>query len=145
VSAVADFYDRPALIVELRRDEGERPLMFVDSTGHATVGVGHNLNAQPISKRAIATILDDDIDAVIAGMDLALPWWRRLDPVRARVLLNMAFNLGVNGLLGFVLFLRAMEAADWPEAVAQMEASRWRHQVGARATRLQAMVLPPSV
>ncbi|WP_338862872.1 hypothetical protein [Mycetohabitans rhizoxinica] len=36
----------------------------------------------------------------VTWLDRHLPWWRSLDAVRQRVLINMAFNLG--GMLGLV-------------------------------------------
>jgi lysozyme len=145
VSQPADFYDRPALIAELQRDEGTRSFPFVDTTGHVTIGTGHNLSVHGLPNQVIALLLSDDIDAVIAGLDASLAWWRSLDPVRARVLLNMAFNLGVPGLEAFVHFLAAVQARDWSGAVTQMRGSLWHKQVGARATRLEAMMLTGAV
>jgi lysozyme len=63
-----------------------------------------------------------------------------LDPVRARVLQNMAFNLGIDGLLGFKNTLSAVKAKNWAAASQGMLSSRWAEQVGARAQRLAKMM-----
>ena len=134
------FYDRPALCVELRRDEGGRPNIYIDSTGHVSGGVGRNLSAQPFAVGEIALMLGNDIDAAVNALDQRWPWWRTLDPVRARVMINMAFNLGGGGLSGFLRFLAAMQDGNWSEAVVQMRLSRWHAQVGARALRLEVAI-----
>lgn len=62
------------------------------------------------------------------------------DTVRAEVLLNMAFNLGVGGLLRFRATLaaleRAMSTGDYAPVAAGMLASLWARQVGRRAREL---------
>ncbi len=135
------FYDRPQLIVELTRDEGRPAGIYVDSTGNVSGGVGRNLTANGFHPNEIDLMLDNDINTAEFALDRIAPWWRHLDAVRARVLLNMCFNMGGNGLSGFIRFLAQVEASDWSGAVVQMQASRWATQVGARAKRLQAMML----
>ena len=85
-------------------------------------------------------LLECDIRRVKADLDLALSWWRGLDDVRQRVLVNMAFNLGITRLLGFKNTLAAMQAGNYADAAKGMLDSKWATQVGARATRLAAMM-----
>lgn len=121
---------------QLRRDEGVRAKMYKDSLGIETIGVGHNLRAKGISQNAIDVILMDDIVDVIIDLFKALPWARRLSNARQGVLINMAFNLGVAGLLTFVNTLKAVEEGRWADAARGMLMSKWATQVGSRATRL---------
>jgi hypothetical protein len=88
----------------------------------------------------------------------AWPWLSGLDDVRSAVIVEMAVNLGIDGLKGFKQMIAAVEralAAKDP-AVAQREFaaaaahgidSLWRAQVGARAYRLMAQLasgkIPP--
>lgn len=137
----ADFYDRPQLVIELTRDEGRKSGIYVDSRGNVSGGVGRNLTANGFRPNEIDLMLQNDIDAACSALDRIAPWWRHLDPVRARVLLNMCFNMGGNGLSGFIRFLAQVEASDWSGAVSQMQVSKWATQVGARAKRLEAMML----
>ncbi|MGU3777520.1 hypothetical protein [Burkholderia metallica] len=64
---------------------------------------------------------------------------RQLDPVRQRVVINMAFNMQ-GGLLTFTNTLAAMKRGDYAAAADGMLASKWAAQVGARATRLATMM-----
>ncbi|MGR9580626.1 glycoside hydrolase family protein, partial [Pandoraea sputorum] len=66
-------------------------------------------------------------------------WWRSLDPVRQRVLMNMAFNMQ-GKLLGFRNFLAAAQRGDWARASAEMLDSLWARQVGDRSKRLAKMM-----
>lgn len=110
--------------------------MYQDSLGVPTIGYGHNLRDRPISRRAAEVILDDDMADVAVELRRALPWAERLSEARYGVLLNMAFNLGVAGLLAFRKALAAMEQGDWMIAAAEMLDSKWAEQVGPRAYRL---------
>ena len=125
---------------QLIQDEAIRTKPYRCSAGKLTIGVGHNLDDKPITKRAALLILEDDIADVVADLDRALPWWRDMDDARQNVLANMCFNLGLDRLLGFKNALAAMARQDYDEAADEMHNSRWREQVGARADRLIAIM-----
>lgn len=134
----------PLLIKEIRRDEGVRYSPYLDTEGIGTVGVGHNLEAKPLPEGWTYPLTDDQVDELLAqdlqevfdGLDHALPWWRKLDYGRQRVLVNMTFNLGLAGMLGFKNTLSAVEQGRYNAAGAGMMASKWARQVGDRADRL---------
>lgn len=132
-------FDRATLIAELTRDEGRRLMPYVDTVGKTTIGVGRNLTDVGITDAECDMMLSDDIDRTTAWLDSKLPWWRQLDPVRQRVIINMAFNMQ-GGLLTFVNTLAAMQAGNYAAAANGMLASKWATQVGQRAQRLAAMM-----
>lgn len=128
------------MVSELRRDEGERLKPYRCTAGKLTIGIGRNLDDVGISKDEAALMLNNDIDQVMRQLDRELPWWRSLDEVRQRVLVNMGFNLGVPGLLAFKNTLAAVQAGRYADAANGMLASRWAKQVGPRAARLAKMM-----
>ena len=140
-------FDRAALIADLTRDEGLRLTVYDDATGqpirpgsvvkgHPTIGIGRCLDTHGIDIDEAVDLLGNDIDATAGALDAALPWWRELAPARQSVLINMAFNLGVGGLLSFAHTLAAIRAGDYACAAEDMLASAWAGQVGERAKRL---------
>ena len=153
-------YDRPALKLELERDEGIKLKVYRCTAGKLSIGVGRNLDdvgirateearwgitkrrciAQGITRDEAFWLLDADIDGCEADLDRKLPFWRRLDRVRQRVLLNMCFNMGIGTLLTFKNTLKQVEAGKFAQASANMLASKWRAQVGDRAIRLARMM-----
>lgn len=141
--------DDELLIAELRRDEGVEYMPYIDTVGVLTVGVGHNLKAVPLPKSWTYPLTDDQVDMLLAAdlvevfvqLDNKLPWWSKLDYERQRVIVNMAFNLGINGLLGFKNTLAAVEQGRYSAAGAGMMASLWSRQVGDRAKRLSEMMI----
>lgn len=124
---------------QLRRDEGEVLHAYQDRLGYWTIGVGRLIDPRKggrISHEESELLLANDVARVEQEINAALPWSINLDPVRRAVLLNMAFNLGVIGLLGFHMTLDKIKAGDYEGAAKQMLQSLWAKQVGVRATRL---------
>jgi lysozyme len=137
------------LNTELRRDEGVRYSPYVDSVGVSTVGIGHNLKVSPIpvgwsyplSDAQVNQLLASDLEITFTGLNKRLVWWRDLSYMRQRVVSNMAFNMGIDGLLTFTNTLAAMQAGKYQDAATGMLASKWAKQVGDRAKRLAAMMV----
>jgi len=138
----------PLLIQELRRDEAVRYVIYPDSEGHPTTGVGHNLDASPLPDGWTYPLSDSQVNELLANdlvhdfnaLDSHLGWWRTLTYARQRVLANMCFNMGIDGLLEFHHALGCIVAGDYDGAAAAMKASKWADEVGARANRLAAMM-----
>ena len=128
------------LEADLIRDEGEELIAYLDSLGNVTWGIGHKDNSVAVGTVFMQSQVDAqfqiDKNAAIAGISGALPWWPTLDDLRQDVLVNMTFNMGLAGVLGFHRTLTFIEDSDWEDAAAGMLASKWAGQVGARATRL---------
>lgn len=128
-----------ALLAELERDEGSVAYAYPDSLGYLTIGVGHLIDKRKggsIPPEIVAALLSYDVNEKIGQLNAAFPWWYDLDDVRRRVLVNMAFNLGIEGLAEFKNTLAAIQAGQWSTAAAGMRSSLWARQVGARAERL---------
>lgn len=124
------------LRAQLIRHEGLRLKVYRDTTGHLTVGVGRNLSDIGITVDEANLMLDNDIARTLGAVEARWPWFSRLDGVRQRVILDMAFNLGTDGLSGFPRFLDAVRGGDYESASAEMLASKWAGQVHERATFL---------
>lgn len=120
--------------------EGLRLFPYKDSVGILTIGVGRNLERTGISKSEALMLLDHDIDSACGGLDATLPWWRTMDPARQSVFINMTFNLGLQGFLGFKVMLELCRQGEYTAASEAMLQSKWAAQVGVRATQLATMM-----
>lgn len=144
--APAQIVDHDARLVEqLRLHEGERRKAYRDTVGKLTIGIGRNLDDKGLRRDEIEYLLANDIADSRADLDRYLPWWRGLDPVRQRVLIDMVFNMGAGspqrgGLLSFVNTLSNIRQGRYAEAADMMLASKWAAQVGRRAVRLATMM-----
>ena len=132
--------ERDALRVQLTAHEGLRRFPYTDSVGKLTIGVGRNLTDRGITDAEARYLLDNDILTAVGDLQ-ALVWFPALDSVRQRVFIDLAFNLGISRLKGFVKMLDAVSRQDWPTAAAELLDSTYATQVGQRAQTLAAMLV----
>jgi lysozyme len=125
---------------QLALHEGKRRKAYWCSAGYLSIGVGRNLEANGLRDDEIALMLRNDIAQAGAELDKLAPWWRTLDAVRQKVMVDMMFNLGPKSFAGFVSTLGHIERGEYDAAAARMLRSKWARQVGARAKRLARMM-----
>lgn len=132
--------NRQRVAEQLLADEGLRLKPYRCTAGRLTIGVGRNLDERGITEAEALLLLDNDIGDCWTRLSANLSWLAAApDPVQ-EALVNMAFNLGVGGLLGFKDTLELLRAEQYAEAAQAMLASKWARQVGKRAERLAAQV-----
>lgn len=127
----------------IRHHEGYRHKLYIDTTGHATIGIGRNLTEKGLSASEIDQLFANDLrDALMDAR--TFPWYNQLNAPRRAVVLDMLFNLGKAEFLQFTRMISALEAADYGTAADEMLDSKWAKQVGnqpgQRAHRLSEMM-----
>jgi lysozyme len=130
---------RTELVRQLKGDEGVIPHAYQDHLGFWTIGVGRLIDKRKgggLRPDEITYLLNNDVDDRINELTRRLPWFQDLDDARKGVLLNMSFQMGVDGLLGFKNTLRMVEQGDYSGAAAGMLNSKWATQTPKRAARL---------
>lgn len=132
-----DFYDK--ILLRLIREEGYRRFIYTDTTGNKSIGYGHNLE-EGVSEAIARNILFCDILEKEKEIIDKVSQYKNLNEARKIVLLDMAFNLGVNGLLQFKKMLAAISAEDFKLASSCMLDSMWARQVGNRAIELAKLM-----
>ena len=126
---------------QLVRHEGLRLKPYRCTAGKLTIGIGRNLDDRGISQTEAYVLLENDIQNCEKQLLDEIPEiYNSLDEVRKSVLLNMCFNLGIGGLLGFNNTLAFIAAGDWERAANGMLASKWAKQVGRRAIELSELM-----
>ncbi len=127
------------IIAQLRRDEGEVLTAYTDTEGYWTIGVGRLIDKRKgggITAEESAYLLQNDIERKRRQLVEALPWVTSLDEARQAALLNMAFQLGIGGLLGFKQTLAAVRDGRYETAEALALQSQWAKQTPNRARRV---------
>ena len=119
--------------------EGMRLRPYRCTAGKLTIGVGRNLEDKGISHHEAMMLLRNDIEEITGQLERH-SWYVALGPVRRKVLIDMAFNLGVQGLSKFRKMIEALKRADYEAAADEMVNSRWYRQVGERGRRLERMM-----
>jgi lysozyme len=119
--------------------EGMRLRPYRCTAGKLTIGVGRNLDDKGISRDEAMILLRNDIEEITGQLERH-SWYVALGPVRRKVLIDMAFNLGMVGLMGFKQMIEALKRGDYQAAADEMVSSKWYRQVGERGRRLEAMM-----
>ena len=131
--------NRDLLISDIKREEGCRLSAYQDTRGVWTIGygaTGPDIGPGLVWGQEMADqTLDAAIDHVCSQLDTALPWWRSLDDIRANVMVKMAYQLGIGGLLAFRQMLAHVRAEEWDLAKAAGLDSEWAKQTPDRAKR----------
>ena len=126
---------------QLVRHEGLRLKLYRCTAGKLTIGIGRNLDDCGITQSEAYVMLINDIMNCEKQLQAKIPdIYNGLDEVRKSVLLNMCFNLGISGLLGFKNTLEFIKVGDWERAANNMLVSRWAKQVGRRAIELSELM-----
>jgi lysozyme len=98
----------------LQVDEGFRAHQYLDTEGNPTIGYGWNISAG-ITQYCALALLDAQLEELHAEL-VKFSWYAGLDPVRQSVPLEIAFNAGLHGLLGYPHMISALSIHDWTGA-----------------------------
>jgi lysozyme len=128
--------DKTKLAEQLKKHEGLRLKPYTDTVGKLTLGVGRNLEDKGITEQEALFMLNNDVDYFYNKLRSSIGWFWALNDARQNVLVNMAFNLGVGGLLSFKKTLALIGEAKFEKAASEMLNSKWAKQVGYRAEEL---------
>jgi lysozyme len=136
---------RERLLAHLVVDEGCVLHAYTDHLGYLTIGVGRLIDKRRgggITHTEALYLLGNDIDRFEAGVLLRFPWVSMLDDVRQCAVMNLAFNLGLDGLAKFANTLSAIQQGDWSAAARGLKNSLWFKQVQrSRSSRIISMIL----
>lgn len=91
--------------------------------GHLTIGYGRNLDAEGITVGEADLMLKNDIDSVARHLG-EHAWYRQAPVPVQQVMIDMAFNLGIEGILAFKDMIAAIESREWQRAADAMLSSK---------------------
>ena len=124
------------LLDQVKFDEGLRLSVYKCTANKLTIGYGRNLEDNGISEDEAEELLLNDLARIEAALDREYLLVDTHNDARQSVLMNMAYQMGVRGLLGFKIMLGAYRGKDYSTAADEMLNSRWAKQTPGRAKRL---------
>lgn len=126
------------LLDRLTHEEGFRSHPYDDATsepwkngqtikGKLTIGYGFNIDTSGpgLTEEEAQAVLQIRLGHLRATLASSLPWTSTLDEVRFDVLEDMAYNMGIQGLLGFHRMLTMLEAGNYEGAAQAGLESAW--------------------
>ena len=110
--------------------------------GKLTIGYGHNLQDNGLSKSACEYILYDDIDEAKRNLKTIFgnEFFESLNDSKKIALIDMMFNLGMVKFLTFKRFIFAVETQNWENASYEIIHSRAYEQNKKRYKKLSEQI-----
>ena len=133
------------LLQSVKKHEGYRNKVYLDTLGKRTVGVGHLCvedfweDDKEYSEEMLMNILKDDLKNAIEGAERLLKDCPVLDDLAKEIIIEMVFQLGETGVSKFKNMLKALkEGPDYQTAAIEMLDSKWAKQTPNRAAAMSA-------
>lgn len=136
----------------ITQEEGYRENAYYCSEGYPTIGIGKRIGPKgatlafyefTASKQLASVWLKEEILKVELSLS-KLNWFAMVTGSRRDIILSMAYQLGVAGLLKFKNMIKAIERDDWGGASKQALDSKWAKQTPKRASRHARVLLTGS-
>jgi lysozyme len=129
---------RAACVSSLAEFEGFSPTPYVCPRGFLTIGYGRRLSADyvahaPVDREQAYRMLWDDVEKAEEGARRIYPDFIELPAPAREALIQMAFQLGTNGLSKFVNLKKAIQHRRWKDAGSECLHSHWAVQTPKRA------------
>lgn len=124
----------------IREHEGLRLRPYKDTEGYVTIGYGRCLDKKPLKLEEAEYLFNNDFNDALLEVKTNIPFFENLNYARQIVLIDMCFNLGIKGLLGFKNTLRYVGEGNYEQAAKNMLKSKWAKQVKGRAVKLSKMM-----
>lgn len=129
------------LIKLIEKEEGWIASPYYCSEGYPTVGYGFKIGLKDASLpqftlpkaagKVWLRVLLKDLEEYFESKD----WFDQLTPARRAIIISMAYQMGISGVLKFKKMIKALEAQDYITASNEMLQSRWASQTPGRANR----------
>lgn len=128
------------LVETLKKHEGFSGKLYRCPEGKLTIGYGFNLEAIEMPEHVAEYWLEYIALELHTKLRKEFSWFLWESDGVQNVLIDMAYNLGLEGLKGFKKMLAAIEAQDYRTAAIEMLDSKWAEQVGQRAIDLSKIM-----
>lgn len=128
---------------DLKLDEGWRPAVYEDTRGVLTLGYGFNVDPNHGGEipRPVADFwVTWKLEQITSALTERWPSFSAQPVDVQEALKEAAYQLGVDGLLGFRLALAALERGDRATAADEFVQSGWHEQTKARCERVAGRI-----
>jgi lysozyme len=128
------------LTESIKLHEGLRLHPYKCPSNKLTIGYGRNLEDKGLTTFEANLLLNNDIQEIYTQLKQQLPYFKDLKYIAQEILIEMAFQIGVSGLLKFKKTLHYLENKDYKNASIEMLNSKWAKQTPQRAKKLSNLM-----
>ena len=133
--------DMDRLLESVKKHEGYRNKVYLDTLGKRTVGVGHLCvedfweDDKEYEEKFLMTILEHDLSDAIKGANdlMAENGCMDMNEKAHELIIEMVFQLGKTGVSKFRNMWKALSSLEYSTAASEMLDSRWAKQTPNRA------------
>ena len=134
------------LLQSVKKHEGYRNKVYLDTLGKRTVGVGHLCvedfweDDKEYEEKFLMTILEHDLQTAIKGAKdlMSENGCMDMDEIAEELIIEMIFQLGKTGVSKFRNMWKHLSALEYASAASEMLDSRWAKQTPNRAQNMSA-------
>ena len=134
------------LLASVKKHEGYRNKVYLDTLGKRTVGVGHLCvedfweDDKEYEESFLMEILEKDLQNAIKGAKdlIAENGCMDMDEIAEEIIIEMVFQLGKTGVSKFRNMWKHLSALEYASAASEMLDSRWAKQTPNRAQNMSA-------
>jgi len=127
-------------IDQIKKHEGLRLKVYTCPAGKLTIAYGRNLEDRGVTEEEALYLLRNDIEKITKRLKKEIKFFSNLNEARQWVLINMAYNMGVAGLLKFKKTLKFIEHEKYIDAANEMLDSKWARELKLRSRELSAQM-----
>ena len=136
------------LLESVKKHEGYKNKVYLDTLGKRTVGVGHLCvedfweDDKEYEEKFLMDILEADLQNAIKGAKdlMAENGCMDIDEIAEEIIIEMIFQLGKTGVSKFKNMWKALSGLDYSTAASEMLDSRWAKQTPNRAQAMSAQM-----
>ncbi|AVK80669.1 glycoside hydrolase family protein [Campylobacter fetus] len=142
-----------SLEYNIKSNEGFRDRIYKDTLGFDTIGYGFKVDAlspgelalngnaiEPMSKEVADKILKLKLAKLTNEVYDAIPWLKDSPKEVQEVIIEMAYQMGVSGVLKFKNTLNFIKENDYKNASSNMMKSLWAKQTPNRSKKLANII-----
>lgn len=128
----------------IKTDEGWQARAYRCTEGWLTIGWGRRIDDSEkhtvTTKEKESQWVVNRISKLDKELSKSISCFKTLSEVRRAVLISLAYQLGVNGLMAFKRFLEALNKGDYLKASVELLDSKYARQTANRANRNANMI-----
>ncbi|QDP52042.1 MAG: putative endolysin [Prokaryotic dsDNA virus sp.] len=128
------------LIQAVKESEGFRSRVYKCTEGFDTIGYGFAIKDLELDEEICEMILQTKLNKMCAYANRKMPFLMTMPVEIQDVVLEMCYQIGVDGVTKFKKTLALLKREEFAEAAVEMLDSKWAKQTPNRAKRLSEKV-----
>ena len=129
-----------SLIDSIKEHEGYVGIVYKDSLGIDTIGYGFAIKDLELDRDICDIILERKLHTLEDSVNFKFSWYIYMPPEIKDVVMEMCYQLGVNGFSKFKKTISYLQNRQFEEASVEMLDSLWAKQTPNRAKELSERV-----